>query len=104
MFIRSCLGGGMSPLPPQELVPLVSVCVCICMLMAALADEDVNVRLFVCELQGACMCVFLRPPKANTVNSSQLSQRPARQQRRPLFILNRHNREDGEREMHGKEK
>lgn len=56
-------------------IAYVCVCVCLSMLMynGSSEDEDVNVPVYVCALQGVCMCVFPCPPKPNTVNSSLLS-------------------------------
>lgn len=53
----------------------VFLCVCESVLVhnGSSEDEDVNVLVYVCALQGVCMCVFPRPPKPNTVNSSLLS-------------------------------
>lgn len=53
----------------------VCMCVYLCMLTydGSSEDEDVSVLVYVCALQGVCMCVFPCPPKPNTVNSSLLS-------------------------------
>lgn len=49
------------------------VCESSLMYNASSEDEDVNVLASVCLLQNVSMCVFLCPPKPNTVNSSVLS-------------------------------